>query len=115
MPLKKHSPGGCGSPCDACGGSSGPIGVGSPGCLCQGTPFELSMTVTYGVGETAATYANAYRSCTLGYFTSPPGYMPQSAFTGAGYYSTTSWVDDYGFVDYFRLNCYSTQYSLGFG
>jgi hypothetical protein len=101
--------------CGCCGGPSPPVGIEISGCLCKDMPQSLALDVTYGPGEDSHTYANAYQSCEMGYFTSPPGYMPSHAFTGKGYYSTTSWIDDYGFEDYFRLNCYSSQWSLGFG
>lgn len=109
--FKRNSPG-CKCGCDV---PNPPIGVTIPGCFCQGTPQTLTLTVTYGSGENAHTYGNAYQSCGMAYFTAAPGYMPQSSFPGPGYYSSTAWVDDYGFTDYYRLSCFSSQYSLGIG
>lgn len=110
MGFKRNSPGcGCG-----CGGSGGTT-IGIPGCVCQNTPASLTCTITYGPGEDAHSYSNAYQSCTIGYFTTPPSYLPQSAFAGVGYYSTEAWTDDYGFTDYYRLDCYTSQWSLSFG
>lgn len=101
--------------CKCCGGGNPPIGVSIPGCFCQGTPQTLTLTVSFGPGENAHTYGNAYQPCAMAYYSVAPGYMPQSSFPGPGYYSTTTWVDDYGFTDYFRLSCFSSQYSLGIG
>lgn len=110
---KRNGPRSCG-PC-GCPGGGTPIVINPPGCYCQGTPASLSCTVIYGSGENAHTYGNAYQSCGLAWFTSAPGYIPQSSFPGPGYYSTTAWVDDYGFTDYYRLSCFSAQFSLGIG
>lgn len=101
--------------CCGGGGTTPPGGIDIPGCLCQGTPASLSLTVAYSPGTTAADYANAYPAATLAYYADPPDYMPEFVFNGPGYYSTTSWIDDYGFIDYYRLTCFSSQYALGFG
>lgn len=94
-----------------------PIVIGIPGCFCQQVPTTLNLTVTYGSNETASTYGNAYKPCSLAYYPagSPPPYIPLENYPGAGFYSTTAWVDDYGFTDYYRLSCFASQFSLGFG
>jgi len=98
------------------GGTGGGIVIGIPGCFCQGTPFELNLTVSYSPGFTAADYGNAYQDCVLNYYSvGPLPYQPLEFFPGPGYYSTTAWVDDYGFLDYFKLQCFASQYSLGIG
>ena len=108
------------------GAGTPPIMIGYPGCLCSTVPGSVGMAVEYGEGEDAHTYGNAYQSCTFQWYTATgtvggvpngtyPGYMPFSAYSGAGYYSSTAWVDDYGFTDYFRLSCFSTQWTLGVG
>ena len=89
--------------------------IGIAGCTCQGTPASLSLTAIYGQDEDAHTYGNSYQSGPLAYYTSAPPYMPQAAFPGAAYYSPATWTDDYGALDYFRITCYSTQYTLAIG
>lgn len=101
-----------------------PVGINIPDCACQGTPASLSLTVTYPPGESAATYHNAYQSGTLEWYDynavsnpggSRPSYLPPSAWTGAAYYSSASWINDFGFEQYFRMSCFSSQYALTTG
>ena len=101
------------------GGYTPPISITVPGCFCTAIPVSLSLTVAYGPGVSAATYGHRYQDCTLQYYDNAayglPPYMPGSSFPGPGWYSTTAWTDDFGFLDYLRLSCFSNQFAIGSG
>lgn len=117
VPFKANSPGGCTN----CGCT--PTGGGGPGvitgCTCQGTPATLSVTVVYSGGQTAADYLHAYQDGTLTWFTmvgsDVPGYLASANYSGVGYYSASSWVDDFGRNCYYRFGCNAAQYTMALG
>jgi hypothetical protein len=117
MGWKSWPPGGCTN----CGCT--PAGGGGPGnytgCACQGTAASLSVAVTYASGETAATYLHQYQDAALVWYTlvgsDVPPYLAPASYSGVGYYSSTTWFDDFGQSCYYRLLCNSSQYSISLG
>lgn len=112
MPFKSWPPGGCNVSGCTCT-STPPPGPGNmPGCSCQGAPETLSVTVQYSPGESASTYGNAFRDGTLRfYYPSPPPYLAAGSGTPL-YFSTATWLDDYGFVCHYVLGCNFSQFYL---
>jgi hypothetical protein len=113
MAFRRNSPGGCTS-C-GCGPPPGTGPGDISGCTCQHTPASLAVVVTYGPGEDTHTYDGALVSGTMGWYSSPPAYLAGVPVGGPGYYSDAPWTNDFGFRNYYRLECSANQYQLGLG
>ena len=116
---KRNGPRSCG-PCGCPADPGTGITIGIPGCLCTTTPRDITVTVTYGPGETAATYNGQFIDSALRYYTfvgdDKPSYAAYySGGLGPAYYSIEPWQPpDYPHV-FYQLGCFGSQFSLGLG
>lgn len=115
MSLKKNEPGGCVS-C-GCGGYPTPILIGIPGCVCTSTPAAVSLTYTVNPSVPQSWPASTLIYCDS--TTGPPYYLVGKFSYGLdAYFSADPFPTPFSDGDdfnYYRLNCYASQWALGWG
>ena len=112
--FKRNGPG-----CQCGCGASGGAGISLPGCFCAPVPASLACTVTFGPGETAATYGGQYQDATILYYPAGPPYLAYVPVTSPGFFSTTSWpgtgLGTTGNYFFYYFYCDGSLFTLGVG